>query len=86
MGMEEEDEKLKKTYVVEENGSDHATWMVKGSKMSGSAATWGFPRPTRWNKEKESKSHKETTQILESNFTFNFNIQLVFTKARLLFI
>jgi len=39
MGMEEEDEKLKKTYVVEENGSDHATWMVKGSKMSGSAAT-----------------------------------------------
>jgi len=25
MGMEEEDENLKKTYVVEENGSDHAT-------------------------------------------------------------
>ena len=47
MGMEEEDEKLKKTYVVEDIGSDHATWMVEGSKMSESAATWGFPRPTR---------------------------------------
>ena len=76
MGMEEEDENLKKTYMVEDNGSDHATWMVEGSKMNGSAATIGFPRPTRWDKEKESKSHKETTQILESNLTFNFNIQL----------
>jgi len=37
--MEEEDEKLKKTYVVEDNGSSHATWMVEGSKMSESAAT-----------------------------------------------
>ena len=37
--MEEEDEKLKKTYVVEDSGSDHATWMVEDSKMSGSAAT-----------------------------------------------
>ena len=62
--------------MVEDNGSDHATWMVEGSKMSESATTWGFPRPTRWDKEKESKSHKETTQILESNLTFNFNIQL----------
>jgi len=64
--MEEEDEKLKKTYVVEDIGSDNATWMVEGSKMSGSAATWGFPRPTRWDKEKENKFHKETTQILET--------------------
>jgi len=37
--MEEEDEKLKKTYVVEFNESGHATWMVEGSKMSESAAT-----------------------------------------------
>jgi len=37
--MEEKDEKLKKTYVVEDIGSDHATWMVEGSKISGSAAT-----------------------------------------------
>jgi len=35
------------TYVVDDNGSDHATWMVEGSKMSESAATRGFPRPTR---------------------------------------
>jgi len=39
MGMEEEDEKLKKTYVVDDNGSDHVTWMVEDSKMSESAAT-----------------------------------------------
>jgi len=37
--MEEEDEKLKKTYVVEDIGSDHTTWMVEGSMMSGSATT-----------------------------------------------
>jgi len=47
MGMEEKDEKLKKTYVVEDIVSDHATWMVEGSKMNGSATTIGFPRPTR---------------------------------------
>jgi len=39
MDMEEEDEKLKRTYLVEDIGSDHATWMVEGSKMSESAAT-----------------------------------------------
>jgi len=37
--MKEEDEKLKKTYVVEDNGSGHTTWMVEGSTMSEIAAT-----------------------------------------------
>jgi len=37
--MEEEDEKLKKTYAVEDNGSGHTTWMVEDSKMSESFVT-----------------------------------------------
>ena len=31
--------KIEETYVVEDNGSDHVTWMGEGSKMSESAAT-----------------------------------------------
>ena len=57
--------KVEETYVVEDNGSDHATWMLKGSKMSESATTWGFPTHKIRQREGEQVSQRNHSNSRE---------------------
>ena len=59
MGMEEEDEKDKETYVVGALGIVHVTWRMVGFKMSVVSATWEPKRSPkiRLEEEKTQASH-----------------------------
>ena len=61
--MEEEDEKLKKTYVVKDNGSGHATWMVEGSKMSEEFRHLRIPKTHKIRQEEGEQVSQRTHSI-----------------------
>ena len=58
--MEEEDEKVGKTYVVDAKGMVHATWKVNGSKMSEEC------RHLRAPKDSQDKTRRKRTSLTKS--------------------
>jgi len=81
--MDEEDETKYETYVVGALGDVHATWRMKGFKMSVDAATWGSKNALKMRLEEEKKSLIHSP-IWERFFTQNIKSIISRTQAILL--
>jgi len=73
--MEKEDERTKHLCGWSKGSDSRHLEGEKTPRWVKNAATWELPRLTRWDYEKENKSHK-ISQFEKSNFTSNFNVSL----------